>query len=110
MCGSDRPSSSPAIARYKPIDTRPTFPPVDLTEQLLPGTFENALHRLLDYAIDLTPFDALYQNDTTGAPAYPPGMLLRVVLFAHPRGIVSSRAIARACEEHVTFIALSGDS
>jgi hypothetical protein len=37
-------------------------------------------------------------------------MLLRVVLFAYSRGIISSRAIARACEEQVTFIALSGDS
>lgn len=98
------------MARYKPIDTRPKFLPVDLTAQLLPGTFGHALHHLLDHAIDLTPFDARYQNDTTGAPAYPPGMLLRVVLFAYSRGIVSSRAIARACEEHVTFIALSGDS
>lgn len=37
-------------------------------------------------------------------------MLLRIVLFAYARGIVSSRAIARACEDHITFIALSGDS
>ncbi len=31
------------------------------------------------------------------------------MLFAYARGIVSSRAIARACTEHVTFIALCGD-
>ena len=37
-------------------------------------------------------------------------MLLKVVLFAYSRGIVSSRDIERACQEHVTFIALSGDS
>jgi transposase len=98
------------MARYQFIDTQPKFLPVDLAAQLLPGTFEHALHHLLEHAIDLTPFDARYQNDTTGAPAFPPGMLLRVVLFAYSRGIVSSRAIARACEEHVTFIALSGDS
>jgi transposase len=98
------------MARYKFIDTQPKFLPIDLAAQLLPGTFEHALHHLLEHAIDLTPFDARYQNDTTGAPAYSPGMLLRVVLFAYSRGIVSSRAIARACEEHVTFIALSGDS
>jgi hypothetical protein len=40
------------------------------------------VHHLLDQAIDLIPFDARYRNDTTGAPAYAPGMLLRVVLFA----------------------------
>ena len=31
------------------------------------------------------------------------------MLFAYARGMVSSRAIARACSEHVTFIALGGD-
>ena len=98
------------MARYKPVDTQPKFVAIDLAAQLLPGTFEHALHHLLEQAIDLTPFDARYRNDTTGAPAYAPGMLLRVVLFAYSRGIISSRAIARACEEQVTFIALSGDS
>lgn len=98
------------MARYKHIDTQPKPLPVDLAAQLLPGPFEHALHHLLEHAIDLTPFDARYRNDATGAPAYPPGMLLRIVLFAYSRGLVSSQAIARACEEHVTFIALSGDS
>lgn len=37
-------------------------------------------------------------------------MLLKVVLFAYFMDIVSSRCIERACREHVTFIALSGDS
>jgi hypothetical protein len=37
-------------------------------------------------------------------------MLLKVVLFAYSQGIVSSRGIERACREHITFIALSGDS
>jgi len=98
------------MARYKPIDLQPKLIPVDLAAQLLPGTFEHALHHLLEHAIDLPPFDARYRHDTTGAPAYPPAMLLRIVRFAYARGIVSSRAIARACEEHITFIALSGDS
>lgn len=98
------------MARYKPIDLQPKLIPVDLAAQLLPGTFEHALHHLLEHAIDLPPFDARYRNDTTGAPAYAPAMLLRIVRFAYARGIVSSRAIARACEEHITFIALSGDS
>ena len=42
----------------------------DLARQLLPGTFEHALHHLLDLAIDLSHFDARFRNDTTGAPAY----------------------------------------
>ena len=98
------------MARYKHIDTSPRLLPVDLEQQLLPGTFEHALNHLLDHEIDLSCFDARFCNDETGATAYPPGMLLKVVLFAYSRGIVSSRSIERACREQVTFIALCGDS
>ena len=85
------------IARYKHIDTSPRLLPVDLEQQLLPGTFEHALNLVLDHEIDLSCFDARFRNDETGATAYPPGMLLKVVLFAYSRGIVSSRNIERAC-------------
>ena len=98
------------MARYKPIDTSPRFIAVDLERQLLPGTFEHALNYLVDHRLDLGRFDARYKNDLTGASAYPPSMLLKVILFAYSRGLVSSRQIERACREHVTFIALSGDS
>ena len=98
------------MARYKHIDTNPRFLAVDLAQQLLPGTFEHALNHLLDHAIDLSHFDARFRNDETGATAFPPAMLLKVVLFAYSQGIVSSRGIERACAEHVTFIALSGDT
>ena len=98
------------MARYKHIDTSPRFLAVDLEAQLLPGTLEHALNHLLDHEIDLSGFDARFANDDTGASAYPPAMLLKVVLLAYSRSIVSSRAIERACREHVTFIALSGDT
>ena len=98
------------MARYKRIDTSPRFIAVDLERQLLPGTFEHALNYLVDHQLDLSGFDRRYKNDLTGASAYPPAMLLKVVLFAYSRGIVSSREIERACREQVTFIALSGDS
>jgi len=98
------------MARYKQIDTSPRFIAVDLDRQLHPGTFEHALNYLIDHQLDLSGFDSRYKNDLTGASAYPPAMLLKVVLFAYSRGIVSSRDIERACKDHVTFIALSGDS
>ena len=98
------------MARYKHIDTSPRFLAVDLQRQLLPGTFEHAMNHLIDRELDLSGFDARFQNNVTGAAAYPPAMLLKVILFAYSRGVVSSRNIERACREHVTFIALSGDS
>jgi len=97
------------MARYKQIDTQPKFLPVDLARQLLPGTFEHAVHHLVEHAIDLSPFDERFRNDATGAPAYPPALLLQVVLAAYAHGVVSSRGIERLCREHVTFIALCGD-
>ncbi len=98
------------MARYKLLDTNPQCLSVDLARQLLPGTFEHALNHLLDYEVDLAHFDSRFRNDTTGAPAYPPAMLLKVVRFAYSQGIVRSRAIERVCQEHVTFMAWCGMS
>ena len=98
------------MARFKLIDTNPKFIAVDLASQLLTGTFEHAVNHLLDHEIDLSVLERRYRNDDTGAPAYPPAVLLKLILFAYSRGIVSSRAIERVCREHVSFIALSGDS
>ena len=98
------------MARYKTIDLSPRFLAVDLEKQLIPGSFAHAVHHLLDHDFDLSGFDARYRNDKTGASAYPPGMLLKVILCAYAEGVVSSRGIERLCREHVTFIALSGDS
>jgi transposase len=98
------------MARYKYIDTSPRFLPVDLSQQLISGTFEHAVHHLLTGEIDLSGFDARFRNDATGAPAYPPAMLLQVILVAYAHGVISSRGIERLCREHVTFIALCGDT
>ena len=71
------------MARYKHVDTSSQFLAVDLQRQLIPGTFEHALNHLLDHEIDLTGFDARFKNDVTGASAFPPAMLLKVILFAY---------------------------
>ena len=36
--------------------------------------------------------------------------MLKIVLLAYSRGVVSSRAIERLCRENVLFMAISGDS
>ena len=96
------------MARYKSLDTNPQFLSVDLARQLLPGTFEHALNHLLDHEVDLTHFDARFRNNTTGAPAYPTALLLKVGRFAYAPGMVRSRAIERVCHAHVTCMALCG--
>lgn len=98
------------MARYKVIDRNPKFIPVVLDAQLMPGSFEYALDYLIDNEIDLSHFDTRYNNDDTGAPAYAPAVMLKIVLLAYSRGMISSRAIERACRENILFIAISGDS
>ena len=83
--------------------------PVAFEEQLMPGTLEFAIHTLVETRMDMSVFDDNYQNDETGRSAYNPKILLKVVLFAYSRGLVTSRRIERACCENVTFMALSGN-
>jgi transposase len=98
------------MPRFKAVDYSPRFLAVDLSRQLLPGTFEYALHHLLDHEIDLSRIESRYRNDEAGASAYEPRVLLKLILLAYSHGIVSSRGIESACRNHVQFVALSGDS
>jgi len=98
------------MARFKVVDRSPRFLAIDLEAQLIPGSFEHALDYLVDHELDLKDLHAKYRNDTTGAPAYEPGVLLKIVLLAYSRGMISSRRIERACRENVLFLALSGDA
>lgn len=97
------------MARYKIIDRSPRFLPVVLDAQLMPGSFEYALDYLIDQQLDLSALDARYRNDATGSSAYDPRVLLKIILLAYSRGMISSRSIERACRENVLFMAISGD-
>ncbi len=99
------------MARYREYSYDQTLMlPVKLASQLQPGTFEFTINTLVDDHLDLSVFDQRYSNDDTGAPAISPVILLKIVLFAYSRGIISSREIARACEENVVFMALAADT
>jgi transposase len=99
-----------SVARYKVVDRSPRFLPIVLESQLISGSFEHALDVLIDTEVDLSRLAARFCNDETGAPAYDPAVMLKIVLFAYSRGVVSSRAIERLCRENVLFMAISGDS
>ena len=58
------------MARYKPAQRNGLFIPVVFDEQIQPGTFEFALHHLVDQELNLTALDAKFRNDATGASAY----------------------------------------
>jgi transposase len=81
--------------------------PISLHDQLVPGTLEHTISELVENHLDLSVFDARYKNDETGAAAIHPKILLKVILVAYARGMISSRQIERACQENIIFIALS---
>jgi transposase len=99
------------MARYKDYNyEQGKMIPISFREQILPGTFEYTLSHLIDHELDVSIFDQRYNNDDTGRPAYDPALLLKIVLYAYARGIVSSRRIERCCRENVIFMALSADT
>src|ERR687884_1511514 len=57
--------------------------------------------------MDLGAFYAAYRQDGHGRAAFEPSMVVALLLYAYARGIRSSRAIERACEEDVAFRVLA---
>lgn len=99
------------MARYKDYNyDQLKLLPITFSRQILPGTFEHTLSHIVDHELNLSAFDARFNNDETGAPAYDPAILLKIVLYAYARGITSSREIEQCCRENVIFMALSADS
>ena len=84
--------------------------PVNFEHQILPGSFEYALNYIVDNELNFSVFEPRYKNEHTGAPAYDPKILIKIVLYAYSRGITSSRDIEKLCNENVVFIALSANT
>ena len=87
------------MARYKPIHQGMKLLAVDFDRQILPGTFEYALRYLVDKELDLDGFHQRYKNDVQGAAAFDPAALLKIILLAYSRGIISSRNMEAACRD-----------
>jgi len=99
------------MARYKYYSYEQTIlVAIAYSKQILQGTLEYAISWLINNRVDLSIFECKYRNDETGAPAWDPAIMLKIVLFAYSRGIYSSRKIACACRENILFKALSADS
>jgi len=81
--------------------------PVCLEEQLYPGTLEHMIHTLIEHEVDMSIFDAKYNNDEIGWRAFDPKVLLKPILLGYARGLLSSRKIERACKENIVFMALT---
>jgi transposase len=96
------------MAKFKPLnENQLVMLPISLQDQLVPGTLEHTISEVVEKHLDLSVFDVRYNNDETGAAAIHPKILLKVILLAYARGMISSRQIERACQENILFIALS---
>jgi len=98
------------MARYKEASQERIMVAISLEEQLIPGSFEFTLRELIDNQLNLSPFDQFYANDLAGPKAYSPRALLKVILYAYSRGLLSSRKIEAACRTNVLFMALAGEA
>ena len=96
------------MAKFKSYNYDQTIMvPVNLQDQLVPGSLEFAIHYLVDNEIDLSGFEARFRNDEEGRPGYDPRILLKVILTGYSRGIIHSRKLERACRENVIFMAMA---
>lgn len=99
------------MPKYLPYDyNQAEMVVINFSDQIQPGTFEYAIHYLIESRLDLTVFDSAYRNDETGRYAYDPAVLLKIILFAYSKGITSSREIQWCCETNITFMALACSS
>ena len=98
------------MAHYKETEKgQGLFLTVNLLEQIVPGTYEYTLTRLIDNKMDLSIFDRKYKNDYTGAAAIEPRILLKIILYCYSMGIISSRKIGKMCKTNMIVKALAED-
>ena len=99
------------MPRFVPYDySQHTMIAINFQDQLQPGTFEHAIHYLIDKKLDLTIFYPNFKNEDNGRPAYDPAILLKIMLFAYSKGMTSSRDIEWCCRNNIIFKALSCDT
>ena len=75
-------------------------------EEFVPDDHEARIINEVVDTMDLSPL--LTKYDGGGAPAYHPGMMLKVIIYAYSRDIYSSRSIAQELKTDTAFMFLSG--
>ena len=69
------------MPNFKPDNyNQNTFFSLNYLDQLELDPFALTLHHLIDSRIDLQAFYDIYKNDNGGRHAYPPSILLKIVL------------------------------
>ena len=75
-------------------------------DEFVPDDHEARIVNEVVDTMDLSPLFTKYEGG--GAPAYHPGMMLKVIIYAYSRDIYSSRSIAQVLKTDTAFMFLSG--
>ena len=75
-------------------------------EEFVPDDHEARIVNEVVDTMDLSPLFTKYEGG--GAPAYHPGMMLKVIIYAYSRDIYSSRSIVQELKTDTAFMFLSG--
>jgi transposase len=92
--------------REWPVDEQWLFPPS--VRELVPE--KHLAHFVRDVVreqLDLSAILDCYQEER-GYPPYHPVMMTALLLYGYSQGVYSSRRLARACEQRVDFMAVTG--
>lgn len=81
--------------------------PPSLHDFVPPGHLAHFVRDTVREALDLSAIMHTYIEER-GQPPYHPAMLVALLLYGYSRGIYSSRQLARACEERVDMMAVTG--
>ncbi len=81
--------------------------PPSIHEFVPPDHLAHFVRDTVREALDLSAIIGEY-SEPRGYPPYHPGMLVSLLLYGYSRGVYSSRQLARACQERVDFMALTG--
>jgi transposase len=81
--------------------------PPSIHEFVPPGHLAHFVRDTVREALDLSAITGVYTAEQ-GQPPYHPGMLVALLLYGYSRGVYSSRQLARACEERLDMMAVTG--
>jgi transposase len=81
--------------------------PPSVHEFVPPGHLAHFVRDTVREALDLSAILDTYTEER-GFPPYHPGMMVALLLYGYSRGLYSSRQLARACEERVDVMAVTG--
>ena len=81
--------------------------PPSLHDYVPPGHLAHFVRDTVREALDLSAIMDTY-TEARGQPPFHPAMLVALLLYGYSRGIYSSRQLARACEERVDMMAVTG--